>query len=155
VAVDPAELFMLALLAGSSATAVARCLDRLGLSGEPRASLEAGAMAGPVARRLAAPRLRPSAVDDVLRPVPPTAALSAWLRGSARARRRIEWYLATGRAVQPRLSGADLLALGMPRGPQVGRALARLRRRRLDGAVGSVAEERELVKEWLTSGKEA
>jgi hypothetical protein len=43
----------------------------------------------------------------------------------------------------------------MPRGPQVGRALARLRRRRLDGAVGSVAEERELVKEWLTSGKEA
>ena len=33
--------------------------------------------------------------------------------------------------------------------------LARLRRRRLDGAVGSVAEERELVKEWLTSGKEA
>ena len=155
VAVDPAELFMLALLAGSSVTAVARCLDRLGLSGEPRASLEAGAMAGPVARRLAAPRLRPSAVDDVLRPVPPTAALSAWLRGSARARRRIEWYLATGRAVQPRLSGADLLALGMPRGPQVGRVLAQLRRRRLDGAVGSVAEERELVKEWLTSGKEA
>ena len=96
VAVDPAELFMLALLAGSSATAVARCLDRLRLSGEPRANLEAGAMAGPLARRLAAPRLRPSAVDDVLRPVPPAAALSAWLRGSAPARRRIEWYLATG-----------------------------------------------------------
>jgi tRNA nucleotidyltransferase (CCA-adding enzyme) len=91
----------------------------------------------------------------VFRAVPPAAALSAWLRGSAPARRRIEWYLATGRAVQPRLSGADLLALGMPRGPQVGRALARLRRCRLDGAVGSVAEERELVKEWLTSGKEA
>jgi tRNA nucleotidyltransferase (CCA-adding enzyme) len=155
VAVDPAELFMLALVAGSSAIAIARCLDRLMLTGEPRANLEAGAMAGPVARRLAAPRLRPSGVDDVLRAVPPTAALSAWLRGSARARRRIEWYLATGRAVQARLSGGDLLALGMPRGPQVGRALARLRRRRLDGAVGSVAEERELVKEWLTSRKEA
>jgi len=155
VAVDPAELFMLALLAGSSAAAVARCLDRLALTGEPRANLEAGVMAGPVARRLAAPRLRPSGVDEVLRSVPPTAALSAWLRGSARARRRIEWYLATGRAVQPRLSGGDLLALGVPRGPQVGRALARLRRCRLDGAVGSVAEERELVKEWLTSGKEA
>jgi tRNA nucleotidyltransferase (CCA-adding enzyme) len=57
--------------------------------------------------------------------------------------------------VQPRLTGGDLLALGVPRGPQIGRALAMLRRRRQDGAVGSLAEERELVKEWLTSGKEA
>jgi len=57
--------------------------------------------------------------------------------------------------VQPRLSGGDLLALGVPRGPQVGRALAMLRRRRLDGAVGTLGAERELVKEWLTSGKEA
>jgi hypothetical protein len=57
--------------------------------------------------------------------------------------------------VQPRLTGGDLLALGVPRGPRVGRALAMLRRHRLDGEAGSLAEERELVKEWLTSGKEA
>lgn len=155
VAVDPAELFMLALLADTPAPAVARCLDRLALTGEPRANLEVGALVGPLARRLATPRLRPSAVDEALRLAPPTAALSAWLRGTPRARRRIEWYLAEGRAVHPRLGGGDLLALGVPRGPQVGRALAMLRRRRLDGAAGSVAEERELVKEWLTSGKEA
>ena len=155
VAVDPAELFVLALLAGRPPAAVGRCLDRLALTGEARARLEAGAMAGPLARRLEAPRLPPSAVDEALRPVAPAAALSAWLRGGARARRRIEWYLAEGRAVQPRLTGGDLLALGVPRGPRVGRALAMLRRRRLDGAVGSLAEERELVKEWLTSGKEA
>jgi tRNA nucleotidyltransferase (CCA-adding enzyme) len=155
VAIDPAELFMLALLAGRPAAAVGRCLDRLALTGEPRARLEAGAMAGPVARRLETPRLRPSAVDDLLRPVPPAAAIAAWLRGGARARRRIEWYLAKGRAVQPRLTGGDLVALGVPRGPRIGRALAMLRRRRLDGAVGSLAEERALVKEWLTSGKEA
>jgi hypothetical protein len=37
----------------------------------------------------------------------------------------------------------------------VGRVLAMLRRKRLDGAAGSLAEERDLVKEWLTSGKEA
>jgi tRNA nucleotidyltransferase (CCA-adding enzyme) len=155
VAVDPAELFMLALLADTPAPAIARCLDRLALTGEPRANLEAGALAGPLARRVATPRLRPSAVDEALRPGPLTAALSAWLRGTLRARRRIQWYLAQGRGVHPRLGGGDLLALGVPRGPQVGRALAMLRRRRLDGAAGSVAEERELVKEWLTSGKEA
>jgi tRNA nucleotidyltransferase (CCA-adding enzyme) len=155
VAVDPAELFMLALLVGRTPAAVGRCLDRLALTGEPRARLEAGAMAGPLARRLEAPRLLRSAIDEALRPAPPAAALSAWLRGGARARRRIEWYLAEGRAVQPRLTGGDLLALGVPRGPRVGRALAMLRRRRLDGEAGSLAAERELVKEWLTSGKEA
>ena len=155
VAVDPAELYLVALLAGRPPDAVGRCLDRLALTGEPRARLEAGAMAAPLARRLDARRLPPSAVDGALRPVPPAAVLSAWLRGGARARRRIEWYLAEGRAVQPRLTGGDLLALGVPRGPQVGHALAMLRRRRLDGAVGSLVEERELVKEWLTSGKEA
>ena len=155
VAVDPAELYMLAVLAGRPPAAVGRCLDRLALTGEPRARLEAGAMAGPLAHRLEARRLPPSGVDEVLRPVPAAAALSAWLRGDARARRRIEWYLSEGRAVQPRLTGGDLLALGVPRGPQIGRALGMLRRRRQDGAVGSLAEERELVKEWLTSGKEA
>ena len=61
----------------------------------------------------------------------------------------------SGRAVQPRLTGGDVLALGVPRGPEVGRVLGMLRRKRLDGAAGSLAEERELVKEWLTSGKEA
>ncbi|HJR05388.1 MAG TPA: hypothetical protein VKA83_27335, partial [Methylomirabilota bacterium] len=63
--------------------------------------------------------------------------------------------LAHGRAMRPRLTGRDLLALGVPGGPRVGAALGMLRRHRLDGGAGSVAEERELVKEWLTSGKEA
>ncbi len=155
VAVDPAELFLLALFLGRPAAVVERCLDRLALTGEPRARLEAGAMAARLARRLEARRLRPSEVDEMLAPAPEPAVLSAWLRGGARARRRIQWYLARGRAVRPRLTGEDLLALGVPRGARVGSALAMLRRYRLDGAVGSLAEERELVKEWLTSGKEA
>jgi len=94
-------------------------------------------------------------VDEILRPAPQPAVLSAWLRARPRGRRRIQWYLSRGRAVRPQLGGADLLALGVPRGPRIGQALALLRRRRLDGAVGSLAEEREVVKEWLTSGKEA
>jgi tRNA nucleotidyltransferase (CCA-adding enzyme) len=81
--------------------------------------------------------------------------LGAWLRAGARARRRIQWFLARGRAVRPALSGGELLALGVPRGPCVGATLERLRRLRLDGGLASLAEERELVKEWLTLGKEA
>jgi len=155
VAVDPAEVFLLALTVTSPASALARTLDRLALTGEPRARLEAGAMAAPLARRLGGARLRPSEVDEALTAVPEPAALAAWLRGGPAVRRRIQWYLAHGRAVRPRLSGEDLLALGVPRGPRVGEALAMLRRRRLDGGLGSLAEEQDLVKEWLTSGKGA
>jgi len=155
LAVDPAELALLALLIGRPPAAVARALDRLALSGEPRLRLEAAVLAGPLARRLDAARLRASAIDRMLRPVPAPALLGAWLRAGARGRRRVQWYLARGRAVRPQLTGADLLALGVPRGPRVGATLDRLRRLRLDGALGSLAEERELVKEWLTSGKEA
>ncbi|HMH74976.1 MAG TPA: hypothetical protein VK547_00040, partial [Candidatus Udaeobacter sp.] len=155
VAVDPAELGLIALTLGRPAEVVERSLDRLALAGEPRARLEAGVLAGPLARRLEAERLLPSTVGELLDAAPEAAALAAWLRGGARARRRIQWYLAHGRAVRPRLTGRDLLALGVPGGPRVGAALGMLRRHRLDGGAGSVAEERELVKEWLISGKEA
>jgi tRNA nucleotidyltransferase (CCA-adding enzyme) len=155
VVVDPAELALLALTLGRPSEMVERSLDRLALTGEPRARLEAGMLAGPLARQLEAARLAPSAVSERLDAAPEAAALAAWLRGGARARRRIQWYLAQGRAVRPRLTGRDLLALGVPPGPRVGVALGMLRRHRLDGGARSVAEERELVKEWLTSGKEA
>ena len=155
VAVDPAELGLLALTLGRPAEVFERSLDRLALAGEPRARLEAGVLAGPLARRLEAELLSPSTVGELLDAAPEAAALAAWLRGGSRARRRIQWYLAHGRAVRPRLTGRDLLALGVPGGPRVGAALGMLRRYRLDGGAGSVAEERELVKEWLISGKEA
>ena len=66
VAVDPAELALLALTLGRPAEVVERSLDRLALAGEPRARLEAGALAGPLARRLEARRLPPSAVGELL-----------------------------------------------------------------------------------------
>jgi tRNA nucleotidyltransferase (CCA-adding enzyme) len=155
VAVDGAELALLALVTGRPASVVRRVLDRLALTGEPRARIEAAVRAAPLARRLGAPGLRPSAIDELLGPVPEAALLGAWLRAGARGRRRVQWYLARGRAVRPWLSGGDLLALGVPRGPRIGETLGRLRRLRLDGGTGSLAEERAVVKEWLTSGKEA
>jgi tRNA nucleotidyltransferase (CCA-adding enzyme) len=155
VTVDPAELYLLALLIGRPAPAIVRALERLAVSGSATPYVEAAALAGPLARRLGHPPLRPSDIDGLLRPVPAPAVLGAWLRAGARARRRIQWFLARGRAVRPALSGGELLALGVPRGPCVGATLERLRRLRLDGGLASLAEERELVKEWLTSGKEA
>jgi tRNA nucleotidyltransferase (CCA-adding enzyme) len=155
VAVDPAELYLLALLIDRPATVIVRALERLALGGLAAAYVEAAALAGPLARRLGRPRLRPSGIDRLLRPVPAPMVLGAWLHAGARGRRRIQWFLARGRAVRPALSGGELLALGVPRGPRVGATLERLRQLRLDGRLASLAQERELVKEWLTSGKEA
>ena len=125
-------------------------------AGSPGRGLDAAAMAAPVARRLAAARLRPSAVADVLQ----AGAADRRARGLAprASARRAGGSSGTSRtgARSAAALRRDLLALGVPRRAAVGAALGI----GCDGAgwtarAGSVAEERELVKEWLTSGKEA
>jgi hypothetical protein len=51
--------------------------------------------------------------------------------------------------VRPLLSGDDVVSLGVRRGPAVGECLAALRRRRLDGALTTLAAERAFVGAWL------
>ena len=48
------------------------------------------------------------------------------------------------------LNGSDLLVMGMPAGPEVGRVLRELREAKLDGRVSSEADERRLVQRILT-----
>jgi hypothetical protein len=51
--------------------------------------------------------------------------------------------------IRPLLSGDDLVALGVRPGADIGGCLAELRRRRLDGAVTTMTQERAFVKEFL------
>jgi hypothetical protein len=78
-----------------------------------------------------------------------TVLAGTWLLAPAATRRRIEWFLRDGCAARPILSGEDLIAFGVPRGPAVGRYLRHLRRQRLDGAVKTVGEEYEALRPWL------
>ena len=55
-------------------------------------------------------------------------------------------YLDTYASVTAELTGADLVAMGVPQGPEVGRVLGELLRARLDGEVDSVEGERGLVR---------
>ncbi len=153
IGMDSSELHLVALLVDQPRPVAVAVLHRLALRGEPLDRLRLGLAAGPLALSLERER-RPSRVADMLRARPVTALAAAWLRGGARARRRIEWFLSQGRAVRPLLAGEDVVALGVPRGPRVGQCLAALRRARLDGALVTMAQEREFVKEWL-SRKEA
>ena len=150
VGLDGSDAVLVALLLDQRAVVVRAILARLAVTGE-RATRLAGATAGAraLARRVArAARPRPSQLDAVLAGRDPAALAAAWLAGGRVARRRIEWYLDRGRGVRPLLGGEDLVRMGVPRGPAVGRCLAELRRRRLDGAVSSLASEQEFVNRW-------
>jgi tRNA nucleotidyltransferase (CCA-adding enzyme) len=147
-AVDGRDLTLLALLAGQPTRVVGACLDRLAVTGESRRALAAAVADRGLGERLAR-TTRPSAIADMLDHLSATVLAGAWLFAPAATRRRIEWFLRDGRAARPILSGEDLIAFGVPRGPAVGWYLSRLRRQRLDGAVKTVGEEYENLRLWL------
>jgi tRNA nucleotidyltransferase (CCA-adding enzyme) len=146
LSVDAGDAALVALLIGQRPNVVDACLDRLAIRGEPRRAL-AAAVRGAGAR-LARAR-RPSEIADALERLPMTVLAGAWLAATGPVRRRIEWFLEEGRATRPLLSGKDLIALGVPRGPAVGLYLSRLRHQRLDSRATTVRDERASVKRWL------
>ncbi|HEU4975411.1 MAG TPA: hypothetical protein VFT50_10015 [Baekduia sp.] len=73
---------------------------------------------------------RPSSVAARLRGEPVEAVAVAGARGDAATARR---WLADWRHVALQIDGRDLLAAGVPQGPEIGRRLAALLARRLDG----------------------
>ena len=152
IALDPSEVALLALLTDQRPSVVTRSLGRLAFTGEPFVALRAGAGANALAGRLGGATVRrPSQVADLLEPCPVQVLVGAWLQGDKHARRRVEWFLSRGRAMRPLLSGAEVVALGVEPGPEVGRCLGALRRFRLDGALATLGQERGFVKQWLAT----
>lgn len=150
ISINPAEVALVALLVDQDEAVVGRCLARLGVTGRPRGVFLEAARSAPLGRRLDRPTLRrPSEAADVLEQRPPLVLAAAWLLGGRRARRWIQWLWTRGRAVRPLLTGDDVVALGVPRGPAVGKCLAALRRCRLDGAGTTRGAERAFVRAWL------
>lgn len=102
---------------------------------------------------LAQPIARPSELARLLRPYPlPVLRLLQALTRAAPVREQIARYRAGPAAVRPRLTGADLQALGVPPGPALGRLLATLRDARLDGLLPTRAAEEQFVHAWLDEG---
>jgi tRNA nucleotidyltransferase (CCA-adding enzyme) len=149
----PTHVMLIALLTDQSRPVTARCLGRLALDGEPARRIQEGAMAATLARRLDGARWRsPSQIAEALGRHSLEALAGAWIRGGRVGRRRVEWFLRRGRSVRPRLSGDDIVALGVPRGPAVGECLAALRQRRLDGLLRTRNDERRFVESWRDRG---
>ena len=76
---------------------------------------------------------RPSELARALRGLPVEAVALAGRRGAAEPVRR---WLGELRHVALAIDGNDLIAAGVPRGPQIGRRLAAVLERRLDGELG-------------------
>jgi tRNA nucleotidyltransferase (CCA-adding enzyme) len=62
---------------------------------------------------------------------------------------RLEEYLRVHRPLRTILTGDDIIALGIPRGPEVGRIQRRLRAARQDGLIESREEEEAFVRDRL------
>ena len=99
---------------------------------------------------LAAPELSPSRLVGLVQGFSPAAIFAvSRVTNSPAAGRVLKDYLDELRHVAPDLKGGDLLALGVPSGPLVGRILGQLREAKLDRRVATSAQEKSLVKELL------
>ncbi len=96
---------------------------------------------------LSDPATATSAIYAALSDLAPVAAL-AWsaLAEDAVARERLAAFPTTMLRAATSLRGTDLLALGVPSGPDIGRLLQELRDARLDGILESLQDEEGLVR---------
>ncbi len=94
------------------------------------------------------PSLKRSALAELLArfPLPALWAFTA-LTDDPTVRDRLLDYLTKARHERPRLTGDDLLALGVPQGPQLGETLRRLRSARMDREITSREDEVRVVRQ--------
>jgi tRNA nucleotidyltransferase (CCA-adding enzyme) len=131
-----------AALVESDPEALDLWLSDLGLTAEKRDAASRAARVGPrIAMALRERDRAPSELYDLLAREPlETLALALALRAPQDVVRR---WVTELRGVGLEISGADLLAAGVPEGPPIGRALEETLRRKLDGLVSGREEELE------------
>lgn len=93
--------------------------------------------------------LRPSQLVETLNHLSPEALV--FLRAKTPddfLKREISLYLTTYKEIKPRVTGKDLIALGIEPGPQFREILQRIRVLKLDGLLEDKRAEIEYIKEW-------
>jgi tRNA nucleotidyltransferase (CCA-adding enzyme) len=133
---DPALAALAALCSGGVPAA---WVDRLGLAAGERDRVVRAALRAPELADALRGDLRPSELRALLDGEPPEALALALALGAPAA--PVLDYLARLRDARLEISGADLLAAGLPESPALGRALAQTLARKLDGEVDGRADE--------------
>jgi len=146
---EPWIAFFLELVEPVPAGERDRVLDRLAA---PRRLRDAVRDAAGLGRLAAGPlgsetEMRRSEIRRLLAACAPESLVHACARSAGGpAAARVALHLSELRHVRTRLSGSDVEALGVPRGPAVGRILAALLDAKLDGLVVSRADEEALAR---------
>jgi len=141
------------LLSSATPPATERAIDRLSLTAAQAAAARGYASLRAQERRLARATLRPSAAVALLERAPIAAVEAFALVATRLAAQRARRYLEQWRFARPRLNGRDLEALGVPRGPRIGEALALLRRSRLDGGAKTHEDDVQLIERFLRQAR--
>ncbi|PKB70770.1 MAG: hypothetical protein BZY87_09640 [SAR202 cluster bacterium Io17-Chloro-G6] len=106
-----------------------------------------------LAPALSGPSVRPSDVCFALDGLDPAAiAASVRLFEDSQVAGRLRQYLAEWRLIVAEMTGNDLLAVGVPAGPEVGRVLRELTLAKQDGLLQNADEERALVNQIISRG---
>ncbi len=91
-------------------------------------------------------QIRRSDIHRTAAPIAPEVLILRMAkRAGSRAAGRIALYFSELRGVRPSVTGEELVALGVPEGPGIGKILAAILDARLDGAVSSDEEEQALA----------
>jgi tRNA nucleotidyltransferase (CCA-adding enzyme) len=150
LAVEPVELLLVAVTAAQPPAVADAGLARLGLRGAPLDRIVR-------ARHAVAPATggeRPSARAARWRARDDLTLAWLWLAGPADVRDELTWFVGQARGVRPALDGDDVARLGVPRGPQIARALTALRDARLDGRVSGEGDEERFVRAFIEPREE-
>ena len=145
--VAPVELLLVAVLAEQGAAVVSSALRRLDVSGEPFARLTRAITEGPALADAVVHAARASARARVLRGRSALELAALALAGGVTIREHLAWFGEAGRT-RATLKGDEVIALGIPAGPDVAAVLEALRDARLDGDVRERGDEEAFVRRW-------
>ena len=140
------------LTADASRESATEVIERLRLRKDESEAVLGLASMAQVATMLRRPDAKPSGVVVLLDRYPAAAvAAYAATAGDQIAAQLALRYLAEWRHVRPLLHGDELIALGVPEGPQVHRGLQLIRASRLDGWATDEGDERALAMRFAKS----
>ena len=118
---------------------------RLGLgSASRRALVESAEISGRLSETSPA-EMSNAKLADLLDPYHRHSVAGCALASTGEVSRRVGQYLSDLRDMRPDLNGNDLVNMGVPHGPEVGRVLRELRAAKLDGLVRTRDDECALV----------
>lgn len=122
----------------------------LRLEREAKHAIEGLSQVAPALPQLAS--LPPSRIYAALHGLPEESLIAAAASAPTEiAREAIFRYWREWRHVKPSLTGHDLIAMGLRRGPLIGKLLARLRDAYLDGLISDTAQERAYLEGLLSA----